>query len=134
MNRIGTITFQDVSKRFKGRVLFSSFSATFKAGSLNILRGPSGCGKTTLLNRIYGKENATDGYIRFNGQKRGGKRKREISYLPSEQWIIRELSVKDNLRLITNDEGKIAGVLAKVGLNGKDNERGNQLSKGSLCA
>lgn len=130
MNRIGAITFQDVSKRFKDRVLFSSFSATFKAGSLNILMGPSGCGKTTLLNRIYGKENATDGYIRFNGQKRGRKRKREISYLPSDQWIIRELSVKDNLRLITDDEGKIAGVLAKVGLNGKDNERGNQLSKG----
>lgn len=68
--------------------------------------GPNGAGKSTLMKSIAGHLHSTQGTITFNGEDVTGRPPQEISrlgigYVPQEQNVFRELSVLDNLRVVS---------------------------------
>jgi len=69
---MGTITFQNVSKVYRGQKevrALDDVSLTIGDGEFVALLGPSGCGKSTLLNLLAGFESVTDGSLLFDGRQ-----------------------------------------------------------------
>lgn len=76
------------------------FSA--QAGSCVGFIGSNGCGKTTLLSILAGAVKADRGSIRYHGTEAVGTPAvfaREAAYVPQENPLIDELTVRDNLSL-----------------------------------
>ena len=64
--------------------------------------GSNGCGKTTLLSILAGAVKADQGSIRYRNQEATGSPgvfAREAAYVPQENPLIEELTVRDNLSL-----------------------------------
>lgn len=78
--------------------------AGFEAGPgacVGIL-GVNGCGKTTLLSILAGAQRADRGSILFDGREAVGHPEvfeQMAAYVPQENPLMEELSVRDNLRL-----------------------------------
>jgi branched-chain amino acid transport system permease protein len=60
---------QNVTKRFGGLVANNRMNLTVRAGEVMALIGPNGAGKSTLFNCLSGVNPATEGEIRFMGQR-----------------------------------------------------------------
>lgn len=74
------------------------------AGQCIGIVGGNGCGKSTLLNILAGLRRADKGTIAFEGEPAQGRKKDELfrnytGYVPQENNLIEELSVRDNLVL-----------------------------------
>jgi len=68
--RHGTITFDNVSKTYRGQKdvrALQDVSLTVNEGEFVALLGPSGCGKSTLLNVLAGFEKISQGQLLFDG-------------------------------------------------------------------
>ncbi|MDC1493076.1 ATP-binding cassette domain-containing protein, partial [Flavobacteriaceae bacterium] len=68
--------------------------------SLLAIMGPSGCGKTTLMNTINGVSPATNGKVYLFGQELISNYeylKTQIGYVPQDDTIHRQLTVKQSL-------------------------------------
>jgi len=70
-----------VTKRFGGLVANNRMNLTVRAGEVMALIGPNGAGKSTLFNCISGVNPATEGEIRFMGQRVEHLGSREIARL-----------------------------------------------------
>ncbi len=115
---------ESVSKRFGGVVALDGVSVEVDKGELMGLIGPNGSGKTTLFNVVTGHVKPDNGRVVFDGMditrkpvhlrvKIGIARSfQQPKYFPS-------LTVRDNLRVATRDEGLIEEALKVVGLSGK---------------
>lgn len=89
-------------KSYRGRSILNGVSLKLEPGSCVGIVGSNGCGKTTLLSILAGAQRADKGRIRINGQeasKRSGMFADMVAYVPQENPLIPELSVKDNLSL-----------------------------------
>ena len=71
----------NVTKRFGGLVANNKMNLTVRAGEVMALIGPNGAGKSTLFNCISGVNPATEGEIRFMGQRIEQLGSREIAKL-----------------------------------------------------
>ena len=99
--------------------------------------GASGCGKTTLLNLVAGFEQPTQGEVLINGQKIVGPGP-DRGVVFQQSALFPWLSVRENIRfgptLAVNshrlDEGRIDGLLQRVGLANFQHHYPAQLSGG----
>lgn len=66
--RPGSVTFENVSKKFGSFTALPDLSLTVEPGTLVTLLGPSGCGKTTTLRLLAGLEHPTSGRILIGGK------------------------------------------------------------------
>lgn len=76
------------------------------AGEIVVILGPNGAGKSTLTKTIAGHLRPTGGKILFDGEDVTGHSAQDVSrlgigYVPQEDNVFRELSVRDNLRVVT---------------------------------
>jgi branched-chain amino acid transport system permease protein len=71
----------NVTKRFGGLVANNRMNLRVRAGEVMALIGPNGAGKSTLFNCISGVNPATEGEIRFMGQRIEQLGSREIAGL-----------------------------------------------------
>lgn len=95
------IELKHISKKYKRPVL-EDVSFYIEKGSMTGLVGINGSGKTTLLSIMTGNVKPDQGEIWYNGKNTKANKKtfkREIGYVPQENPLIPELSVKDNLKL-----------------------------------
>jgi len=70
----------------------------FKSGRTCCIMGPSGAGKTTFVNLLTDKVRRTTGVVKINGKKDSLKNyKKLIGFVPQEDIMLRELTVKDIL-------------------------------------
>ena len=77
-----------------------SSSVDMKAGSLIAIMGPSGCGKSTLLKTLNGESPASKGVVKIFGfelEENYDFLKNKIGYVPQDDIIHKELTVKQSL-------------------------------------
>lgn len=120
------------------REILKGISWTWKPGRIYILKGRSGCGKSTLLSLVGLLDEPTSGRILLDGKELTGKTAKEkddlrcrfFSFLTQEDNILPEWTVKENLRLVRDDDKAIDSVLEKVSLADKKDRKASSLSKG----
>ena len=107
---------QNVRKRFGGLVAVDQVSFKVAAGEIVGLIGPNGAGKSTTFNLVTGLLRASDGQVRFKGQRVDGLPSREIAKLGVARTfqhvkLVPEMSVLENVALGAHLRTR-AGVLA----------------------
>lgn len=122
------IELNNVTKKYKDKVIFDSLSFTFPENEITCLMGPSGIGKTTLVRMIA---NLTD----YEGEitKVDG-----ISYIFQEARLIENLTVYQNLEYVIKNIYKdketrkeiISKVLTKMELDTYSSYYPSELSGG----
>ncbi len=80
---------------------------TLHAGEVVAVIGDNGSGKTTLLRAIMGLVPMWSGVVRHRGEDIGlmptwKRSRRGIAYVPQSGRVFRNLTVKENLRLVSN--------------------------------
>ena len=129
-----------VSKRFGAFAALEGVSFDVAPGEFVCLLGPSGCGKTTLLRCIAGLEQQSAGRIVQGGADVSGlpPSQRDFGIVFQSYALFPNLSVADNVAFglvnLGRDRaaihGRVAELLALVGLEGQEAKYPSQLSGG----
>lgn len=91
-----------ICKSYRKREILSGISFRAQPGSCVGIVGGNGCGKTTLLSILAGTLKPDQGSVLYDGEEAVGRPRlfeKKVAYVPQENPIMDELSVKDNLRL-----------------------------------
>ena len=93
-----------------GRLLVANVSLELHPGEVVGLLGPNGAGKTTTFNLVTGLLRPDEGDVLLDGESVADlpmpvRARRGIGYLPQEASVFRQLSVRDNLRLVLAESG-----------------------------
>lgn len=114
------IKLENIKKKYNDSVVLNNINIDFKENKIYIIKGISGSGKTTLLNIIGGIDYKYEGnYFYLNKSVKNFNKKNKktfisnIGYMYQNSFLIRDLSIYDNLRLINNDN-KLIDYLSKV--------------------
>lgn len=119
----------------------SDVSFDVNAGEVCAFLGPNGAGKTTSISMLMGFHFPNSGTIRVLGFEPGDVRaKEQIGFLPENFAFYRYLTGPKLLRLhralagrtASGDESLIAGLLAKVKLNGYEKLKIGKYSRGMV--
>lgn len=91
--------FENLSfKTKKGKSILQGVTGTMPRGSCWGIMGGSGAGKSTFMNVLMGKLHATGGTMHINGwQKDMSKYKKLIGYVPQDDIVFPELTVRENI-------------------------------------
>lgn len=134
------VTFEELSKKYKGQFALKEFSATLKNGVYGLL-GTNGAGKTTLINLFMGIIPGDGGEIYIDGKNiriMGEEFLGEIGYLPQYPKFYKDFSVLEFLRYmcVLKDipkevgENRIRELLETVNLTEAAGKRVGALSGG----
>jgi lipopolysaccharide export system permease protein len=93
-----------------GRSLVRDVSLELHPGEVVGLLGPNGAGKTTTFHMVTGLLRPDEGDVLLEGESVAElpmpvRARRGIGYLPQEASVFRQLSVRDNLRLVLAESG-----------------------------
>ena len=135
---MATLKVQGISKSYnKGKKqVFHSVCLEVGEGECVGIVGPNGSGKTTLLSILAGVLPADGGTVTYGDTPlTGGIIRQAVAYVPQEDPLIEELTVRDNLRLwygdrligIEQNTDRLVGIL---GVSEFINERVCHLSGG----
>jgi branched-chain amino acid transport system ATP-binding protein len=95
---------QNLTRRFGGLVAVNAVSMQVEPGEVRAVIGPNGAGKSTLFNLITGVLRATEGDVRFDGERVTGLKppeicQRGISRTFQLTALFPEMSARGNVRL-----------------------------------
>jgi iron(III) transport system ATP-binding protein len=134
------VTVCGVHKRYGPVAALAGVDLDVPAGALTAVLGPSGCGKTTLLRCVAGFERLDAGEVVLAGRRVAGAgshtapERRRVAVVPQEGALFPHLSVAGNvaygLDRAARRSGRVAEVLALVGLAGLGDRMPHQLSGG----
>ena len=134
------LTVRAVAKAFGRTQALAGLDLSVSFGALAAVLGPSGCGKTTMLRCIAGFERIDSGEITLDGRLLAGGRvhvpahRRRVAVVPQEGALFPHLSVGDNVAYgvdrTARRSGRVAEVLALVGLAGFEQRMPHELSGG----
>lgn len=105
-----------------GKVLYDNFNLDIKDNEITVILGESGTGKSTLLNCIAGLTKYEGNITNVTS-----------SYVFQEPILLPNLTVKENLLLVNQNEEKISEILYKIELSHKLNSYPKDLSYGQAC-
>ena len=91
----------DVGKRDRKVQVLKNVSFQVMSGECGAIVGRNGCGKSTLLRILAGVQSADTGMIQYFGTPIGRSAsvcRKFCGYVPQENPLLEELSVKDNLK------------------------------------
>lgn len=127
------IQVNQLSLRFGERTIFSDLNFSLAGGKWASLLGASGCGKTSLLRIIAGLANPTSGTVSASDDKPLADR---LAWMGQRDLLYPWLTVRDNVALGARlrgekiNGGKVAELLASVGLSALADVRPDELSGG----
>ncbi|KAF1952088.1 hypothetical protein CC80DRAFT_423394 [Byssothecium circinans] len=82
----------------RGKKILQGVNGSIKSGSMWAVMGGSGAGKSTFFNVLMGKTRNTGGEIKINGRSKDmTKYKKLIGYVPQDDIVIPELTVRENI-------------------------------------
>lgn len=117
------IKISNVTKNYGDQNVLNNLNLELEEVGLVAIRGESGSGKTTLLNCLSGLDSFSSGTVT-------GIEKGDVSFIFQDFQLIDNLTVKENLLVVTdNKSNEIEEVLKKVNVN-YPNKKVNQLSGG----
>ena len=91
-----------IYKSYHRQNILAGVDLTVAPGECVGIVGYNGCGKTTLLSILAGAQKADRGIILYNGREASGHPRvfaEEAAYVPQENPLMEELTVRDNLLL-----------------------------------
>ena len=102
---MSTLTSAGLKKSFESKTVIHNVSLEVNSGEIVGLLGPNGAGKTTTFYMIVGLVKSDEGSIHINDQditfEPIHKRfEQDISYLPQEPSVFRDMTAKDNIEAI----------------------------------
>jgi ABC-type lipoprotein export system ATPase subunit len=131
---------RNIECRIQDVSIFGEINMNVGAGQSLLLLGPSGCGKTSLMNVMAGLLEANSGDIIFDGQSYaslsgGGRdkmRSNNFGFVFQKLHLIGHLSVAQNIALSQTkpDPARVQGLIAELGLSGKEKQKSRDLSVG----
>lgn len=137
------IEVMNITKDFGEKRVINDLSLNIKSGEIVGLLGPNGAGKTTTFYIILGLIEATSGDIQLNDASIHDlamyqRARLGIGYLPQDSSIFKKLSVKDNLKSISetlpisksHQKEKVDSLLNDFGLNEIKDQMAYTLSGG----
>lgn len=135
------IEVNNVTKRFKDKLVLDNVSFKVEEGEIFGLLGPNGAGKSTLINIISTLLNSDSGNITICGhdiKKEPIEAKKYLGVVPQDLALMENLSAYDNLEFfgaLYGLKGKelkqgILGALEVTGLGDKKKEKVKKLSGG----
>ena len=90
---------ENISKKYRNRTILNNVSFSVDKGDIVGIVGANGCGKSTLLKILAGALSHS-GNIYLMGSKANSKKcNKLIGYVPQENPLFDNLTVKDNLKL-----------------------------------
>lgn len=101
------IEVKHISKHYGKKQILNDISFHIEKGERVVIVGKNGSGKTTLLRIMSGLVKPDSGEIKYCGKSLRENRKlfkTYCGYVPQENPLMEELSVKDNLRLWAGDK------------------------------
>ncbi len=104
------IIVENVTKRFKKKIVLNHINAEFTSGKITGFVGENGSGKTVMMKLLIGLMKPSEGRILYNRKEL----KKEIDFLPSCGFIIEnpgfydELTGFENLNLLASVQKKIS--------------------------
>lgn len=109
---------------YAGRVVVDGVSVHVDTGQIVGLLGPNGAGKTTTFRILAGLVRADAGSVRLGGVALDGlgladRARAGLGYLPQEEALIHDLSVRDNVAIAADISGsgrKPDALLEQVGI------------------
>ena len=119
------VKINDIRKSFGGNKVLKGISLQGNTGQCIGIVGTNGSGKSTLLSIIAGIRKADSGTIEICGKDISKKPRyvtEYIGYIPQENPVFPDLSVKDNLMLwysdskVTYEQAVSGGVIEMLGL------------------
>ena len=136
---------EGLAKRYGDSTVFAGVDLALGAGEFVAVLGESGVGKSTLLNCVAGLDSIDAGSVRIDGTAIHGLaepaqaafRRRHLGFVFQAFHVLPHLSVGANVGLPlllqgTPDDGRVAAMLAAVGLDGFAARLPQTLSGGQL--
>lgn len=129
----------NICKNYGKKKVLGDISFTAEEGKCTGFIGANGCGKSTLFRILAGVEKADGGKIFIHGKEilRPGKELAEyVGYIPQENALMSELTVKDNLTLYCSlckgetDAGYVDELCKRFDIEEFKKERVSRLSGG----
>lgn len=139
------IVFSDVTKNFKGREALKNVNFSVNPGEFVCITGPSGAGKSTIVHLLICAETPTSGSIEVDGQNLANVPhavlqlyRRRTGVVFQDYKLLSDRTVYDNIAFAMEVSGdppslireRVAELLAKVGLAGREKAYPSQLSGG----
>ncbi len=129
---------EGLGKSFKKTRVVKDINFKVHKGEIMAVLGPNGAGKSTTIRSIMGIMMPDEGTVVFDNQVEGKVPKQKIGYLPEERGLYKNVKVMDILLYFAElkdyplDQAKERALtyLKKFGLEGKDDVKVDELSKG----
>lgn len=115
----------DIAKTYDRPVL-NHITYTFYSGKIYVIKGVSGCGKTTFLNILAGLETSYSGNVEYDSMPS----RPQIGYIFQNSLLIAQLTIRENLNLISSDNALILQLANEVGIGELLDKFPSQLSGG----
>ena len=140
MTEHSAISAVGLTKHYPGVAALSDLDLQVPTGSIYGFLGPNGAGKSTTIKLLAGLTRPTSGSASVAGipVQAGAAYRREVGYLAQEPRFYDWMTGRETLRFIASihsskgadDKGRIAALLARVGLDGAEDRRTETYSGG----
>jgi len=126
-----------ISKSYGSFKALHQLSFSVEAGECLGLLGSNGAGKSTTIKTITGQIKPDSGHVEVyghNSEKDPKKVHSVIGYIPDDQTVYEELTVKQNIDIFRQihelPKERTAEIIKRLDLSGKSEEKVRNLSKG----
>ena len=135
---MGTVIYQavDITVGYGKKIVLKELSLDLEQGSCTLIVGANGSGKSTLFSVLTGIKKMRSGQLLIDGKIAEARQlQKQIGYVPQDNPLFSELTVKDNLLLWYGGKEALqkeltGGVIEKLGLNEVLKKRVSTLSGG----
>jgi branched-chain amino acid transport system ATP-binding protein len=114
------LALKKISSGYGRATVIRDLDLTLGSGEIVALLGKNGMGKSTLLKTIMGYLPLMSGEITFQGERLSGQppyriARQGVAYSPQDQPLFQDLTVMDNLRVVSADDRTINETIEHLG-------------------